>query len=150
MLPRWPWRCFPQPRSSSCKCQCWTLCPFARTFMSSVRLRVSAVRWLWRLRRGPVHGGGPLSSLQHNWLPNEFNQVNHPISTQWNDRELSTGQPFDVVSGLDQTVTNGVAHQTRCFVDIEFLHESRSVRFGSFYTDPQVHGDIFRGLSFTD
>src|SRR5260370_25543377 len=28
---------------------------------------------------GPDHGGGPLLSLQHSRLPNDFNPVNHPF-----------------------------------------------------------------------
>lgn len=47
--------------------------------MSSARLRVSAVRY-WGVRGGgPDHGGGPLLSLQHSRLPNDFNRVNHPF-----------------------------------------------------------------------
>src|SRR5258708_1625249 len=34
----------------------------------------------WGVRGGgPDHGGGPLLSLQHSRLPNDFNPVNHPF-----------------------------------------------------------------------
>ncbi len=99
---------------------------------------------------GPVHGGSPLLSLQHSQLPNDFNPVNHPFRPSEMTENCLLANPLGVVSGLDQTAANGVANQTRCFVDIEFLHESCSVRFSRFYTDPQVHSDVFRGLSFTN
>jgi hypothetical protein len=98
---------------------------------------------------GPVRGGGPLLSLQHSQLPNEFNPVNHPFRLSETTENCLLVNPLSV-SGLDQTAANGVANQTRCFVDIEFFHESCPVRFSRFYTDPQVHSDVFRGLSFTN
>ena len=99
---------------------------------------------------GPVHGGGPLLSLQHSQLPNEFNPVNHPFRQSEMTENSLLANPLSVVLGLDQTAANSVANQTRCFVDIEFLHESCSVRFSRFDADPQVHSDVFRGLSFTN
>src|ERR1700682_3437446 len=88
---------------------------------------------------GPVHGGGPLSSLQDRPLPKDFNPVIHPFWLGEITQNCLRASPLGVVSGLDQTASNGVAHQTRRFVDIELLHESCSVRFSSFYTDPQMH-----------
>jgi hypothetical protein len=99
---------------------------------------------------GPVHGGGPLLSLQHSQLPNEFNPVNHPFRQSEMTENSLLANPWSVALGLDQTAANGVANQTRSFVDIEFLHQSRSVRFSRFNADPQVHSDVFRGLSFTN
>jgi hypothetical protein len=112
---------------------------------------VSAQFGSWGVRGGgTVHGGDPLLSLQHSRLPNDFNPMNHPF--RLNEMTENCLQPilFGAGSGLDQTMADGVAHQTRCFVDIKFLHESCSVRFGSFYTNPQVHSDVFRGLPFTN
>lgn len=55
-------------------------------------------------------------------------------------------KPIRVRSWLDQSMANGVAHEARCFVNVKFLHKPGPVRFSSFYTDPQVHGYVFRGL----
>jgi len=99
---------------------------------------------------GPVHGGGPLLSLQHSQLPNDFNPVNSAFPLSEMPQNYVQANLLGVVSGLDQTAANGVAHQTRCFVDIKFLHKSCSVRFCGFYTNSQVHSDVFRGLSFTN
>ena len=105
---------------------------------------------IWGDRGGsPVHGGGPLSSLQDSPLPNDFNPVNHSFQRREMTENCLRANPLRAMSGLDQTAANGVAHQTRCFVDIEFLHEPGSVRFGSFYTDAQMHSNVLRGLSFT-
>ena len=98
----------------------------------------------------PAHGGGPLLSLQDSELPNEFNPVNHPFRLSEMTENCLQANPLWVASGLDQTAANGVANQTRRFVDIKLLHESCSVRFCSFYTNSQVHGDVFRGLPFTN
>ena len=111
---------------------------------------MSAQFGIWGDRGGSsVHGGGPLSSEQDSSLSNGYNPVNHPFR----EREMTEygllANPLRALSRLDQTAANRVAHQTCCFVDIEFLHESGSVRFSSFYTDAQVHRDVFRGLSFT-
>jgi hypothetical protein len=67
---------------------------------------------------GPVHGGGPLLYVEHSRSPNGFNPVNHPFRRgEMTDSGLQTN-PLSVVSGLDQTAANGVAHQTCCFVDV--------------------------------
>ncbi len=76
---------------------------------------------------GPVHGGGPLSSLQHSVLLNEFNQVNHPFGPSEMTEECLQTNPLGVTSGLDQTVANGIANQACRFMDIKLLHEPRSV-----------------------
>ncbi len=103
----------------------------------------------WGRRVGPAHGGGPLSSLQDSLLPNEFNPVNHAFRRGEMTENCLRANPLRALSRLGQTAANGVTYQTRCFVDIEFLHESGSMRFSSFYTDAQVYSDILRGLSFT-
>jgi len=38
---------------------------------------------------GPDQGGGPLLSLQHSRLPNDFNPVNHPIQLS----EMTENEP---------------------------------------------------------
>jgi hypothetical protein len=76
---------------------------------------------------GPVHGGGPILSLQHNRLPKYFNPVNHPIGPSEMTEERVQASPWGVTSGLDQTVANGVANQACRFMDIKLLHEPRSV-----------------------
>jgi hypothetical protein len=101
-------------------------------------------------RWGPDHGGGPLLSLQHNRLLNDFNPVNHPFRLSGMTENGLELNPSRARSGLDQTAANGITHQTCCFVDIELLHESCSMRFCGFYADPQLHSDVFRGLSFTN
>jgi hypothetical protein len=69
-----------------------------------------------------VRGGGPLSSLQDSSMPNQFNPVNHPFRHREMTENCLRTNPLRALSGLDQTAANGVTHQTRCFVDIEFLH----------------------------
>src|SRR5258708_20967827 len=61
---------------------------------------------------GAVHGGGPLSSLQHSPLPNGFNPVNHPFWLSELTQNCFKGNTLNVESGLDHTASNGVAHQT--------------------------------------
>jgi hypothetical protein len=77
--------------------------------------------------RGPVHGGSPILPLQNSQLPNDFNPVNHPFQLSEMTQNCLGANLLGAVSGLDQAAANGVAHQTRCFVDIKFLHESCSV-----------------------
>jgi hypothetical protein len=60
------------------------------------------------------------------------------------------GKPEAASLGLYQTTADGVANQTGCFMDVELLHKPCSVRFGSFYTDPQVHRDVLCRLSFSN
>jgi hypothetical protein len=51
--------------------------------------------------------------------------------------------------GLDQPIADRIANQTCCFMNVPFLHEPRTVRFGRFYSDPQLHCDVFGGLAFS-
>jgi hypothetical protein len=80
---------------------------------------VSAQFGSWGIRGGgPDHGGGPLLSLQHSWLPNDFNPVNHPFRLSEMTQNGRGVNPSGGRSGLDQTAADGVAHQTRCFMDV--------------------------------
>jgi hypothetical protein len=81
----------------------------------------------WGVRGGgPDHGGGPLLSFEHIRFPNDFNPVNHPFRLS-EMTESALGNLPGARSSLDQASADGVAHQTRCFVDLQFLHESCSV-----------------------
>ena len=77
--------------------------------------------------RGPVHGGSPILPWQNSQLPNNLNPVNHPFQLSEMTQNGLQANRLGAVSSLDQAAANGVAHQTRCFVDIKFLHESCSV-----------------------
>jgi hypothetical protein len=67
-----------------------------------------------------------------------------------NHCKIREGKPEAASLGLYQTVADGVADQTGCFMDVELLHKPCSVRFGSLYTDPQLHRDGLCGLSFSN
>ena len=47
-------------------------------------------------------------------------------------------------------MTDGVAHEACCLVDIQLLHESRAMRFGCFDTDAKQRCDVFGGFPFSD
>jgi hypothetical protein len=67
---------------------------------------------------GPVHGGGPLVSLQDSRLPRVFNPVNHPFGVSEMPGNAYSQNFIGVASGLDQTTAYGVANQTCCFMDV--------------------------------
>ena len=105
---------------------------------------VGVVRW------GPAHGGGPSSSLQNSLLPDDLNPVNHLIQlSDMTQNKLGLTLPR-TQSGLDQTAPDGVTNQTCGFMDIQLLHESRSVGFGSLHADPELDSDVLGGFSFTN
>jgi hypothetical protein len=80
------------------------------------------------LRWGPVCGGGPILSLQHNRLPKYCNPVNHLFRPGEMTEERLQANPLGIrQSGLDQTVANGVANQACRFMDIKLLHKPRPV-----------------------
>ncbi len=46
------------------------------------------------------------------------------------------------VSGLHQPAADCISHKAGSFVDIKFLHKSRSMGLRRFYADPQKRGDV--------
>jgi hypothetical protein len=53
-------------------------------------------------------------------------------------------------SDLNEAVLHSVANEARRFVDVEFLHQSRAVRFRGFHADAQKCGDILRRFALGD
>src|SRR6266446_5368542 len=51
-------------------------------------------------------------------------------------------------SGLDDTAPDGITHQASCFVNIQLLHESGTVRFGGFHAYSEQRGDVLGGMPF--
>src|ERR1043165_8209090 len=53
-------------------------------------------------------------------------------------------------SGLDQSAAGRIADETGGFMDAEFFHDARSIRFGGFDTELESAGDLFGGVSLGD
>ena len=51
-------------------------------------------------------------------------------------------------SGLDQAEPNGVAHETRGFMDIQFFHDPGPMRIGRFHAYIEYGCDLLGGITF--
>src|SRR5271155_363259 len=71
-----------------------------------------------------------------------------PSLCLWSSR--SGGMSTDDTSGLDYAAAHRVQHKAGGFMDIELLHEPRTVRLGRLRADTEDGGELLRGFPLGD